>query len=170
MDKKLDIYQKLSILTTLLGFVAIFVVIIISKPTKVEVQKSISIQPNVVHEVNEQTIEYIFEFNSTQQQTLCFVSDLEKIYVYQNEKLIYSIDEGQNIIRKTPGKVFNFIDIPSDQCKITVVCQNQYMEPSLSFTIGSRNFAIKEALVLSLPYALVYFIIFLEGVTLFYTG
>lgn len=41
------------------------------------------------------------------------------------------------------------------------------MDPSLSFTIGSRNFAIKEALVQSLPYVLVYFIIFLEGVTLF---
>lgn len=167
MDKKLDVYQKISISTALLGLIFIIVGFIISKPTIINIQKSISIQPNVVHKVNEQTKEYIFEFNSTQQQTLCFVSDLEEIYVYQNENLIYSIDEGQSIIGKTPGKVFNFIEIPLNQCKITVVCQNQYMDPSLSFTIGSRNFAIKEALVQSLPYVLVYFIIFLEGVTLF---
>lgn len=167
MDKKLDVYQKISISTALLGLIFIIVGFIISKPTIINIQKSISIQPNVVHKVNEQTKEYIFEFNSTQQQTLCFVSDLEEIYVYQNENLIYSIDEGQSIIGKTPGKVFNFIEIPLNQCKITVVCQNQYMDPSLSFTIGSSNFAIQEALVQSLPYVLVYFIIFLEGVTLF---
>lgn len=170
MDKKLDVYQKLTIFTAVISLIIIFTGFIISTPINTNIQKSTAIQPNEVREINEQTKEYIFEFDSTQElRCLCFVSDLEQVHVYQNKKLIYKIDEGKTLIGKTPGKAFHFVEIPSENCKIIVVSYSRYKnDSSLTFTIGNRNFVIRETLIQSLPFVLVYFIIFLEGVILFF--
>ena len=89
MDKKLDVYQKLTIFTAVISLIIIFTGFIISTPINTNIQKSTAIQPNEVREINEQTKEYIFEFDSTQElRCLCFVSDLEQVHVYQNKKLI----------------------------------------------------------------------------------
>ena len=162
MDKKLDVYQKLTIFTAVISLIIIFTGFIISTPINTNIQKSTAIQPNEVREINEQTKEYIFEFDSTQElRCLCFVSDLEQVHVYQNKKLIYKIDEGKTLIGKTPGKAFHFVEIPSENCKIIVVSYSRYKnDSSLTFTIGNRNFVIRETLIQSLPFVLVYFIIF----------
>lgn len=170
MNKKLDIYQKMAIFTAMAGLIVIFIGFFISTPINANIQKSTAIQPNEVHKIDRQTKEYIFEFDSTEElRCLCFVSDLEQVHIYQNEKLIYGIDEGKTLIGKTPGKAFHFVEIPSENCKIAVVSHSKYKnDSSLTFTIGNRNFVIREALIQSLPYVLVYFIIFLEGVILFF--
>lgn len=170
MDKKLDIYQKLTILTAIAGLIIIFIGFVLSTPINTNTQKPTSVSPDAVRKIDEQTKEYIFEFDSTKELLcLCFMSDLEQIYIYQDNNLIYSLDKGKTPIGETPGKAFHFIEIPSEKCKITVVSQSKYINnSSLAFTIGNRNFVIRETLIQSLPYILVYLIIFLVGVLLFF--
>ena len=127
MNKKLDIYQKTAIFTAILGLAVIFMGFFISKPVTANIQKSTAIQPDEVHKIDEKTKEYIFAFDSAKElRCLCFVSDLEQVYVYQNENLIYGIGEGKTLIGKTPGKAFHFVEIPSEKCRITVVSHSKY--------------------------------------------
>lgn len=172
MNKKLDVYQKAAILLLIIGVIVICWGFAVStgKIISEQGQKSKMIEPDAIHKIDKQTTEYIFNFDYGKERLcLYFVSDLEEIHIYQDEKLIYSVDEEMTPIGKTPGKIFHFIKIPSEKCMITVVSQNKYAnDNSLDFLIGDRQLMFREKLIQSLPYMGIYFMIFLGGVMLFF--
>lgn len=50
------------------------------------------------------------------------------VRVYADNSLIYTIDSPKPFYEKTPGAVWNFVEIPSDTEKVTVILQAVYPE------------------------------------------
>ena len=169
MNYRLDIYQKITITIAIFGMLIIFMGFVISPSIDSHGQTSAVIVPDTVHKIDEQTKEYIFDFNSTIKfPCLYFTTDLAQVYVYQDKNLIYSIEEGTTPIGKTPGKIFHFVEIPSETSTLTVVSQSEYInENPLTFMIGDRQFMIRDTLLHAFPYLIIYLMIFLGGILLF---
>ncbi|HBH3639342.1 TPA: diguanylate cyclase [Clostridioides difficile] len=174
MDKKIDVYQKIAILTAILGEIIILLAFAISPSNSqnFQVQKSFSVNPDKIHKIDEQTKEYIFDFDFMEEDNNClyFISDLNKIWIYQDEKLIYSIEDGTTFVGKTPGKSFHFIEIPPGQSTYTIIFQandKNKLIKSPEFEIGDCKSIFREKLVEALPYTVIYSIVLLCGFALF---
>lgn len=62
------------------------------------------------------------------------------VRVYADNSLIYTIDSPKPFYEKTPGAVWNFVEIPSDTEKVTVILQAVYPEvrqKAINFYIGN---------------------------------
>lgn len=169
-NKILDKYSKITISTILLGFILIFIAFLTSswELKKFQPIKISKISPNKIYTLDKQTKSFIFNLMEYEETCLHFVSDLKKIQVFQDNKLIYKIGEGTTFLGKTPGKIFHFIDIPTKTDKITVICQTTKDRNISNFTptfwIGDSQAIYKEKIIQSLPYIIIYFITFLVGI------
>lgn len=173
-NKKIDVYQKISITTIILGGIIIFLAFMVSPSnySNFQIQKSFSITPDSIQKIDEQTNEYLFHFDfaETENNCLYFMSDLNKVWVYQDDNLIYSIEDGTTFVGKTPGKSFHFVEISSGQSTYKVVFQadnkNKLMETP-EFEIGDCKSLFRDKLAEALPFVAIYSIVLLCGAGLF---
>lgn len=169
MKKNIDIYGKAFIIIFCLG-----IVLSIGTLSQLDVSDSRTetVYPSVIQKVNSHTIKYVFDLNSSDKNDIClhFVTDLKTVQVYNEDELIYDIKNDNNFLGKTPGKIFHFIDIPSGYERITVLISGKYAKENgihPHFRMGNSRGLFFDNIVRSLPYAIVYFLIFVCGLVLF---
>lgn len=195
MNKHIDWYQKAIMMAVLMGILFIFAGFQ-SAPDRsgAPIGQASPIRPGEVLQLDQNTTRYTFWFQASQDENLClhFVSDLQNIWVYQNDILYSSSDGPENgnaepaetkqlsdaqdgawekeaSIGRTPGKQFHFVPIPSGNTMITVIAYSRYLDAAdavLSFWAGEQHGMFQEMLLQSLPFALVYFLTFIGGMAL----
>lgn len=172
--RKIDIYQKAAI------WIALFAGILIcwsfikfpDNMKNFKRQESVAVLPDQVRKLDDKTREYRFDFDAVEEgMCLYFISDLQKVWIYQDEKLIYSTNDDIMSTGKTSGKLFHFVDIPSGQSTITVTIQTtdkNMADGPAEFLLGDCKSIFRDRVVEYLPYAVVYFMILLGGAALFF--
>lgn len=175
MNKRMDWYQKGVIGVAVIGLLLIFWGFVQTRGETPDGRMSdvYEVTPDAIEYVDENTVKYIFSFDFSQDERLClhFISDLENIWIYQNGELLYGLEDGKTLIGSTPGKFFHFVKLPPLQSTITVVSHSQFVAAennTHSFWVGDRQLMMKERIVDSLPFAVIYFLTFIGGVVLLF--
>ena len=173
MKKSIGIYEKTFIIILCLGIVLIIGSFLHSNVSSIKEHPAAkTVLPDFVEEIDSHTMKYVFHSSSFDKEhlSLHFMTDLKTVQIYNGDKLIYEIKDGNSFLGKTPGKIFHFIEIPLDHTSITVLIHGKYTQKNVlppHFWIGNQHVLFRNTLIRSLPYAIVYFLTFVCGLSLF---
>lgn len=108
---------------------------------KGEVAGKQTITPQSVEQIDKMTKEYIFSGDDFRQEnvTLVFYSIHLRVAVYEDGEKIYEVKPVSSVFGKTPGSLWNFIEIRPDCDQVVVRTEAVYQRVSsetLSFYIG----------------------------------
>lgn len=101
-----------------------------------------SILPDKQYQIDADTRKFEFSMQKIDNKERCirFYTAHMVVRVYADNCLIYTIDSPKPFYEKTPGAVWNFVEIPSDTEKVTVILQAVYPEvrqKAINFYIGN---------------------------------
>ncbi len=168
----MDRYKKIIIIITgIIGAVLICWGFLYSQADRygLDVPETRQIFPEKVWRGENGTITYEFGFNFSRDAGRClhFVSDRQTVKVYQNGRLIHSLDNGTTAVGRVPGKFFHFVKLSQAESQVLVEIQYHYYHDenvSPVFWLGDRQQMFKERLIHALPAAIIYFLTFVIGV------
>lgn len=108
---------------------------------KGEVAGKQTITPQSVEQIDKMTKEYIFSGDDFRQEnvTLVFYSIHLRVAVYEDGEKIYEVKPVSSVFGKTPGSLWNFIEIRPDCDQVVVRTEAVYQRVSsetLSFYVG----------------------------------
>lgn len=168
----MDRYKKIIILTALLGTIFICWGFFYSQNDRhgINMPEICQVFPEKTSMVEDDVISYDFSFDLSERVTGCclhFVTERQTVHVFQEEKLIHSLEKGTTIIGKIPGKVFHFIKLPPKEVNLRVEIQSYEANgkiPEPEFFLGDRHQIFRARIVEGLPEVMIYFLTFLVGI------
>lgn len=139
--KIIDKIYYIIVISCVLFLAIIFFRDILSENRKIS-DEGESIMPDKQYQIDADTRKFEFSMQKIDNKERCikFYTAHMEVRVYADNCLIYTIDKPKPFYEKTPGAVWNFVEIPSDTEKVTVILQAVYPEvrqKAINFYIGN---------------------------------
>ena len=139
--KIIDKIYYIIVISCVLFLAIIFLRDILSENRKIS-DEGESIMPDKQYQIDADTRKFEFSMQKIDNKERCikFYTAHMEVRVYADNCLIYTIDSPKPFYEKTPGAVWNFVEIPSDTEKVTVILQAVYPEvrqKAINFYIGN---------------------------------
>lgn len=139
--KIIDKIYYIIVISCVLFLAIIFLRDILSENRKIS-DEGESIMPDKQYQIDADTRKFEFSMQKIDHAGQCikFYTAHMVVRVYADNSLIYTIDSPKPFYEKTPGAVWNFVEIPSDTEKVTVILQAVYPEvrqKAINFYIGN---------------------------------
>lgn len=139
--KIIDKVYYIIVISCVLFLAIIFFRDILSENRKIS-DEGESIMPDKQYQIDADTRKFEFSMQKIDHAGQCikFYTAHMVVRVYADNSLIYTIDSPKPFYEKTPGAVWNFVEIPSDTEKVTVILQAVYPEvrqKAINFYIGN---------------------------------
>lgn len=139
--KIIDKIYYIIVISCVLFLAIIFFRDILSENRKIS-DEGESIMPDKQYQIDADTRKFEFSMQKIDNKERCikFYTAHMEVRVYADNSLIYTIDSPKPFYEKTPGAVWNFVEIPSDTEKVTVILQAVYPEvrqKAINFYIGN---------------------------------
>lgn len=139
--KIIDKIYYIIVISCVLFLAIIFLRDILSENRKIS-DEGESIMPDKQYQIDADTRKFEFSMQKIDNKERCikFYTAHMEVRVYADNSLIYTIDSPKPFYEKTPGAVWNFVEIPSDTEKVTVILQAVYPEvrqKAINFYIGN---------------------------------
>jgi diguanylate cyclase (GGDEF)-like protein len=139
--KIIDKIYYIIVISCVLFLAIIFFRDILSENRKIS-DEGESIMPDKQYQIDADTRKFEFSMQKIDNKERCikFYTAHMEVRVYADNCLIYTIDSPKPFYEKTPGAVWNFVEIPSDTEKVTVILQAVYPEvrqKAINFYIGN---------------------------------
>lgn len=139
--KIIDKIYYIIVISCVLFLAIIFLRDILSENRKIS-DEGESIMPDKQYQIDADTRKFEFSMQKIDNKERCikFYTAHMEVRVYADNCLIYTIDKPKPFYAKTPGAVWNFVEIPSDTEKVTVILQAVYPEvrqKAINFYIGN---------------------------------
>lgn len=139
--KIIDKVYYIIVISCVLFLAIIFLRDILSENRKIS-DEGESIMPDKQYQIDADTRKFEFSMQKIDNKERCikFYTAHMEVRVYADNCLIYTIDKPKPFYEKTPGAVWNFVEIPSDTEKVTVILQAVYPEvrqKAINFYIGN---------------------------------
>jgi|GEM_PF-59198 len=139
--KIIDKIYYIIVISCVLFLAIIFFRDILSENRKIS-DEGESIMPDKQYQIDADTRKFEFSMQKIDHAGQCikFYTAHMVVRVYADNSLIYTIDSPKPFYEKTPGAVWNFVEIPSDTEKVTVILQAVYPEvrqKAINFYIGN---------------------------------
>ena len=139
--KIIDKVYYIIVISCVLFLAIIFLRDILSENRKIS-DEGESIIPDKQYQIDADTRKFEFSMQKIDNKERCikFYTAHMEVRVYADNCLIYTIDKPKLFYEKTPGAVWNFVEIPSDTEKVTVILQAVYPEvrqKAINFYIGN---------------------------------
>ena len=139
--KIIDKIYYIIVISCVLFLTIIFLRDIFSEYRKIS-NEGESIMPDKQYQIDADTRKFEFSIQKIDHAGQCikFYTAHMVVRVYADNSLIYTIDSPKPFYEKTPGAVWNFVEIPSDTEKVTVILQAVYPEvrqKAINFYIGN---------------------------------
>lgn len=139
--KIIDKIYYIIVISCVLFLAIIFFRDILSENRKIS-DEGESIMPDKQYQIGADTRKFEFSMQKIDHAGQCikFYTAHMVVRVYADNSLIYTIDSPKPFYEKTPGAVWNFVEIPSDTEKVTVILQAVYPEvrqKAINFYIGN---------------------------------
>lgn len=139
--KIIDKIYYIIVISCVLFLAIIFFRDILSENRKIS-DEGESIMPDKQYQIDADTRKFEFSMQKIDNKEICikFYTAHMEVRVYADNSLIYTIDSPKPFYEKTPGAVWNFVEIPSDTEKVTVILQAVYPEvrqKAINFYIGN---------------------------------
>lgn len=139
--KIIDKIYYIIVISCVLFLAIIFLRDILSENRKIS-DEGESIMPDKQYQIDADTRKFEFSMQKIDNKERCikFYTAHMEVRVYADNCLIYTIDKPKPFYEKTPGAVWNFVEIPSDTEKVTVILQAVYPEvrqKAINFYIGN---------------------------------
>lgn len=139
--KIIDKIYYIIVISCVLFLAIIFFRDILSENRKIS-DEGESIMPDKQYQIDADTRKFEFSMQKIDNKERCikFYTAHMVVRVYADNSLIYTIDSPKPFYEKTPGAVWNFVEIPSDTEKVTVILQAVYPEvrqKAINFYIGN---------------------------------
>lgn len=139
--KIIDKVYYIIVISCVLFLAIIFLRDILSENRKIS-DEGESIMPDKQYQIDADTRKFEFSMQKIDNKERCikFYTAHMEVRVYADNCLIYTIDSPKPFYEKTPGAVWNFVEIPSDTEKVTVILQAVYPEvrqKAINFYIGN---------------------------------
>ena len=139
--------KRQGLLMLFLAVAAIFVIVAActvkeNKYNSTLVKDNIAIKPTQIEEVAFDTDLYTFQISDIDEtnNTLLFYTNHLEIYVYADEVLIYSLEKDESIFGRTPGAMWNIMNLPLDTKDLKIKTIQAYptlTEQDIVFELGS---------------------------------
>ena len=141
LHKFIDKIYYIIVISCVLFLAIIFFRDILSENRKIS-DEGESIMPDKQYQIDADTRKFEFSMQKIDNKERCikFYTAHMVVRVYEDNSLIYTIDSPKPFYEKTPGAVWNFVEIPSDTEKVTVILQAVYPEvrqKAINFYIGN---------------------------------
>ena len=163
----------ISVFLVVFGLIVILASIVTTerKQNNTVLNENIYIQPESVTSVDYETDEYLFHMQGLNEKnnTLLFYTNHLEIEVYADDKLIYSLDSDPSIFGRTPGAMWNIMNLPFDVNELRVVTTKVYANQgiqNIEFQLGSDIVMQRNVVVNSIIDVCVCLAIFLIGLGL----
>lgn len=139
--KIIDKIYYIIVISCVLFLAIIFFRDILSENRKIS-DEGESIMPDKQYQIDADTRKFEFSMQKIDNKERCikFYTAHMEVRVYADNCPIYTIDSPKPFYEKTPGAVWNFVEIPSDTEKVTVILQAVYPEvrqKAINFYIGN---------------------------------
>ena len=139
--KIIDKIYYIIVISCVLFLTIIFLRDILSENRKIS-NEGESLMPDKQYQIDADTRKFEFSMQKIDNKERCirFYTAHMEVRVYADNCLIYTIDSPKPFYEKTPGAVWNFVEIPSDTEKVTVILQAVYPEvrqKAINFYIGN---------------------------------
>lgn len=139
--KIIDKIYYIIVISCVLFLAIIFLRDILSENRKIS-DEGESIMPDKQYQIDADTRKFEFSMQKIDNKERCikFYTAHMEVRVYADNSLIYTIDSPKPFYEKTPGAVWNFVEILSDTEKVTVILQAVYPEvrqKAINFYIGN---------------------------------
>ena len=139
--KIIDKIYYIIVISCVLFLAIIFFRDILSENRKIS-DEGESNMPDKQYQIDADTRKFEFSMQKIDNKERCikFYTAHMEVRVYADNSLIYTIDSPKPFYEKTPGAVWNFVEIPSDTEKVTVILQAVYPEvrqKAINFYIGN---------------------------------
>ena len=139
--KIIDKIYYIIVISCVLFLAIIFFRDILSENRKIS-DEGESIMPDKQYQIDADTRKFEFPMQKIDNNERCikFYTAHMEVRVYADNCLIYTIDKPKPFYEKSPGAVWNFVEIPSDTEKVTVILRAVYPEvrqKTINFYIGN---------------------------------